>query len=203
MTIKVALIDESPIFRLGLKKCLADENIEVIGEAADGVSGQRLIRQKQPDIVLLSADLPDGAALTFCDFAAAHFPKMRLIFLLNPHDLNLLNRLMDTAAQGFLAKNSAYSVPEAIKTVSSGSTYLQPEMGLLLIRFREKDSSSAIHSLTDREYQVLTLIARGKTSEAIAAMIHISLKTVFNLKSSGFKKLGIHTVEQLRDRILK
>ena len=54
------------------------QNIEVIGEAADGVSGQRLIRQKQPDIVLLSADLPDGVALTFCDFVAAHFPKMRL-----------------------------------------------------------------------------------------------------------------------------
>ena len=53
MTIKVALIDESAIFRLGLKNCLADADIEVIGEAADGVSGQRLIRQKQPDMVLV------------------------------------------------------------------------------------------------------------------------------------------------------
>ena len=59
------------------------------------------------------------------------------------------------------------------------------------------------HTLTDREYQVLLLLARGKTGEDIAAITHLSIRTVFNLKSSGFKKLEIDTVEQLRQLILK
>ncbi len=203
MTIKVALIDESAIFRIGLKNCLADSGIEVIGEAADGVSGQRLIRQKQPDMVLLSADLPDGATLTICDFAAAYFPQMPMVCLLSPNDFNLLNRLMRTAVKGFLTKNSVYSLREAIETIRSGKTYLQPDMGLEWLHLHEKRTAPAVHALTDREYRVLLLWARGKTGEDIAAITHLSIRTVSNLKSSGFKKLGIDTVEQLRELILK
>ena len=158
MTIKVALIDESAIFRLGLKNCLADSGIEVIGEAADGVSGQRLIRQKQPDMVLLSADLPDGAVLTLCDFAAAsYFPQMPMVCLLSLNDFNLLSRLMRTAVKGFLTKSSVYSWREAIETIHSGKTYLQPDMGLEWLHLHEKRTAPAVHALTDREYQILLL----------------------------------------------
>jgi two-component system, NarL family, invasion response regulator UvrY len=205
MTIKVVLIDESPIFRTGLKKCLTDSGspIEVIGEAADGASGQRLLRQKPPDMVLLSADLPDGAALTLCDFAAAHFPKMPILCLLSAYYLNLLDRLRHTAIKGFLTKDSIYSFREAIETVHSGKTYLQPDIGLEWLHWHGKQGMSSSQILTDREYQVLLLLARGKTTEEIAGMTHLSIRTIFNLKSSGFKKWEIDTVDQLRQMIIK
>ena len=203
MTIKVALIDESAIFRLGLKNTLTDSVIEVVGEAADGVSGQRLIRQKQPDVVLLSADLPDGLSLTLGDFVSAYFPKTPLIYLLPTRPFHLLNRLMHTSARGFLAKDSVYSLREAIETVHSGKTYLQPDIGLEWLHLHEKQVIPPLKTLSDREYQVLLLLARGKTSEEIAEKIHLSIRTVFNLKSSGFKKLEIDTVEQLRQMVLK
>ncbi len=203
MTVKVVLIDESTIFRLGLINCLANSDIEVIGEAADGLSGQRLLRQKQPDVVLLSADLPDGLSLTLGDFVSTHFPQTPLIYLLPTHPYHLLQRLMHTSAKGFLAKDSVYSLREAIETVHSGKTYLQPDLGLEWLHLHEKQAIPLLKQLSDREYQVMLLLARGKTSEDIAEMIHLSIRTVFNLKSSGLKKLEIDTIEQLRQMVLK
>ena len=204
MTIKVALIDESAIFRLGLKNCLVNaDHIEVIGEAGDGVSGQRLIRQKQPNVVLLSADLPDGLSLTLGDFTTTHFPKTPLTYLLPAHPFHLLHRLMHTPAKGFLAKDSVYSLREAIETVHGSKTYLQPDLGLEWFHLHEKQTIPPLKPLTDREYQVLLLLARGKTTEDISEMIHLSIRTIFNLKSSGFKKLEIDTAEQLREVVLK
>src|SRR5262249_55776109 len=153
------------IFRLGLKNCLIDSGIEVIGEAADGASGQRLIRQKQPDVVLLSADLPDGLSLTLGDFVCTHFLQTPLIYLLPAHPSHLLQRLMHPSAKGFLAKDSVYSLREAIETVHSGKTYLQPDLGLEWCHHHEKQITPPLKQLTDREYQVLLLLARGKTTE--------------------------------------
>ena len=196
MTIKIILIDESAIFRSGLKKFLNDEEIEIIGEASTGEQGQRLIRQKQPDIVLLDLYLPDTTGIQVCDFVQRHFPKIGTLFLFHYNDLATLSRLIMTSAKGFLAKNSRYSVIDAVKTVYQGGHYFQPDMAWQLIKYREKNQQNFYNNLTDREYQVLTLIARGKTYEEISDIVHISLKTVFNLKSSGCKKLGIKNTRQ-------
>lgn len=198
MTIKVMIIDESDLFRLGVKKHLMDAGMEVVGEAGDGASAQRLIRQKQPQVVLLNADLPDGMSLSLCDFITAHFPPTRIVFLLNQPDMSVLHRLMQTAGKGFLTKSSACPLSDAIRLVQNGRTYLQPDLGLELVRFQACHLSSAASVLTDREYQVLTMTLRGKTQEEIAALIHLSTRTVSNLKSKGMKKLGVQTLEELR-----
>lgn len=203
MAIKIILIDESAIFRSGLKKFLSDEDIEIIGEAATGEQGQRLVYQKQPDIVLLDLHLPDTTGIQVCDYIQSHFPKINTVFLFNRSDLAELNRLITTSAKGLLTKNSCYSIIDAIKTVYRGGRYLQPDMAWELIQYREKKQNPN-HPLTDREYQILHLIARGKSYEEIAEIAHISLKTVFNLKSSSCKKLGIQdckNLEKLQEKI--
>ncbi len=196
MTIKIILIDESQIFRAGLKKNLIDEKIIIVGEAGNGVQGQYLIRQKQPDIVLLDLALPDTTGIQVCDFIQQHFPKIKTLFLINYSELSTLNRLIGTSAKGILTKRSHYPLIEAIKTVHNGGHYLQPDIAWELLNFREKNKNNQEIPLTDREYQVLTLIGRGKTYEEISEMIHISLKTVYNLKSSGLKKINCKIPEK-------
>lgn len=199
MTIKVVLIDESPIFRSGLTKNLTDADIEIVGEATNGTQGQRLIRQKQPDIVLLDLYLPDTTGIQVCDFIQRHFSQIKIILVINQTDLPSISRLINTSAKGVLTKNSCYSVVEAVKSVYDGKHYLQPNIAWELMQFQQKNQQDPIRSLTDKEYQILTLLARGKTYDQIAEIRHISLKTVFNLKSSSLKKLGIQRIEELKE----
>lgn len=198
MTIKAVLIDESAIYKLGLRKCLTEAGIEVIGEASNGLSGQRMIRQKQPDIVLVDLYLTDITGIQVCDFITQHFPKMHTIFLSYVNDLSVLTRLMTTAAKGIINKNSPYSLIEAIQSIYHGDFYLQPDIAWRLVQFIRKNQNNITSILTDRDYQILSLIARGKTYEIIADLVHVSIKTIMNVKSKAFKKLNIETIEELR-----
>ena len=84
--IKVAILEPNSIFRLGLKKILTDEDIEVVGEAADATSGMQMIRIKQPHIVILANDLSKTDSIHFCDWIHRNFPKIKSIFLLKNAD---------------------------------------------------------------------------------------------------------------------
>ncbi len=190
--IRIALIEANRIFRLGLKKLITDEVIDIVGEASTGSAGMELIRKKQPEVVLLSNDLLDVTANSFCEWMHRHFTQTKIIILLKNADMAILNRLLNTSAKGFLTKDSNYLNAEIIKTIAKGKTYLQPDLGLDVIQH-----SSPTDILTDREYQVLMLITQGHTHERIAEQLRISLKTVFNIKYRGFKKLKVQTMDQL------
>ena len=110
-----------------------------------------------------------------------------------------LSRLINASAKGVLTKNSCYSIVEAVKSVYRGNHYLQPNLAWELLQFQQKNHRDQVRLLTDKEYQILALIARGKTLEQIAEINHISVRTVFNLKSNSYKKLGIEKSEQLRE----
>lgn len=193
--IKIIILDGNRIFRLGLKKILADEEIDIVGEAADGVAGASMIRLQQPDIILLSNDLPETNEVSFCEWIQRHFPKTKILFLLKNADIVILNRLLKTSAKGFITKDSGHLNSEIIKTIAKGKTYLQPDLALDLIQ----KPAHATDMLSPREYQVLTLIAKNHTYEAIAEKLNISIKTVFNSKYRGFKKLSIHAIDELKN----
>ncbi len=191
--IKVVILDHNPIFRLGLKKMLADEVIDLIGEAADGVAGMQLIRAKQPHIVLLANDLPKTNDISFCDWIDRNFSQIKTLFLLKNRDMALLNQLMKTSAKGFITKDSGYLNNEVIKQIAEGKTYVQPDLVKDIFQY-----AHPTHLLSHREYQVLTLIAQGYTHEVIAEKLNLSIKTVFNIKYRGLKKLGVESIEKLR-----
>lgn len=194
MTIKVVILDHNAIFRLGLKKILTDEAIELVGEAADGITGMQVIRAQQPQVVLLANDLPKTNEISFCDWIDRYFPKMRTLFLLKNRDMALLNQLMKTSAKGFLIKDSGYLNPDVIQQIAEGKTYVQPDLALDIFQY-----SQPMNILSLREYQVLALISQGSTHEAISEKLNISIKTVFNTKYRGLKKLGAETIEKLRE----
>jgi DNA-binding NarL/FixJ family response regulator len=196
--IKIVLIEANRIFRLGLKKLLTDDAIDIVGEAANAATGMDLIRKQQPEVVLLATDLPDATEVSLCDWIHRHFSQTRTLFLLKNADIPTLNRLFNTSATGFLTKDSGYLSVEIIKTIAEGKTYIQPDLALGVIQ-RPRHAADV---LSNREYQVLTLVRQGHTHEAIAEKLRISTKTVFNIKYRGFKKLKIDTVEQLKEIFL-
>ena len=132
--IKIVILDGNRIFRLGLKKILADEEIDMVGEAADGVTGASIIRLQQPDVVLLSSDLPEANEVNFCEWIYRQFPKMKTLFLLKNADISMLNRLLKTSAKGFVTKDSGHLNSEVIKTIAKGKTYVQPDLALDIIQ---------------------------------------------------------------------
>ncbi len=192
--IKIIILDGNRIFRLGLKKILTDEEIDMVGEAADGVTGASIIRLQQPDVVLLSSDLPEANEVNFCEWIHRQFPKIKILFLLKNADISMLNRLLKTSAKGFVTKDSGYLNSEVIKSIAKGKTYVQPDLALDIIQH----PAHITDVLSHREYQVLTLIAQNCTHEAIAEKLCVSVKTVFNVKYRGFKKLGIQKSEELK-----
>ncbi len=193
--IKIVLIEANRIFRLGLKKLLTDDTIDIVGEAANAATGMDLIRKQHPEVVLLATDLPDATEVSLCDWIYRYFSQTKTIFLLKNADIPTLNRLFNTSATGFLTKDSGYLSVEIIKTIAEGKTYIQPDLALGVIQ-RPRHAADV---LSNREYQVLTLVRQGHTHEAIAEKLRISTKTVFNIKYRGFKKLKIDTVEQLKE----
>ena len=126
--IKVVILDYHPIFRLGLKKILTDEAIDLVGEAADGIAGMQVIRAKQPHIVLLANNLPKTNDIRFCDWMDQHFPQIKTFIFLKNRDIGLLNQLMKTSAKGFLTQDSGYLNPEVIQQIAEGKTYVQPDL---------------------------------------------------------------------------
>ncbi len=191
--IKVAILESNSIFRLGLKKILTDDEIDIVGEAADVASSMQMIRVKQPHIVVLANDLPKTDSINFCDWIHRNFPNMKTLFLLKNSDVALLNQLMKTSAKGFLTKDSGYLTPNMIKQIAEGKTYVQPDLVKDIFQY-----AHPTHLLSHREYQVLALIAQGYTHEVIAEKLNLSIKTVFNIKYRGLKKLGVGTVEKLK-----
>lgn len=181
--IKIVILDGNRIFRLGLKKILTDEEIDMVGEAADGVTDASIIRSQQPDVVLLSSDLPQANEVNFCEWIHRQFPKIKILFLLKNAETSTLNRLLKTSAKGFVTKDSGHLNGEIIKTIAKGKTYVQPDLALDIIQH----PAHITDMLSHREYQVLTLIAQNCTHEAIAEKLCISIKTVFNSKYRGLK----------------
>lgn len=199
--IKVAIIDDNKISRLGIRSFLADDEIEIIGEATDGASGIKLAQEMQPDVIILDLYLPDIPGIQVCNLIHKKNPTIQIIFLTVSQHLFTLSRLLRTPARGLLNKNSSFSGVEAVKTVYKGKPYVQPNLGYDLINYM-RTNHEGMHRLTEREHQALIMIAQGKTHEKIAEVLSISSKTVSNIKFRGMKKLQVKTLPQLQEVIL-
>ncbi len=178
-----------------------ERSVQWIGEAQTGAKGIELVRQhkaKQPLFVFLDVDLPDMSGEWICRYIHRHWPTVKCIFLINPLHWSTLSRLVGSPAQGFLTKYACYLCFEAIKVVNGGKTYLQPDLGLELLRYREKTMIRHAEKLSPGEYEVVMMLTKNKTYKDIVKVLHISLKTIYNLKASAYKKLGVDDIQQIR-----
>lgn len=192
--LRVAIVDDHPMFRLGLAAAIKEmDGIELVGEAqrADEVSA--LVETASPTVLLLDVRLPDASGLEVNRWLAEHHPEVRVVMLTMSEDLdNALTALRD-GASGYLVKGAGPErVEQAIRTVASGDVVLDHSLAqgvTELAQVRRGSTSRPFPQLTNREFDILQLLAEGLDNASIARRLFLSPKTVRNHVSNVFSKI--------------
>lgn len=197
--IRVVLADDHAVVRTGLKAVLAAaRDIEVVGEAANGSEAIALVRQLHPDVVIMDLTMAgmDGRAATkvIVDQEAA----TRVLVLTMHAEEEYLVQMLEAGASGYIVKSAAdRDLVDAVRTVAHGDLYVQPSAARVLARgLTRKDPNAEerarFEALTERERDVLTMVAQGHTAPEIGAKLYISPKTVDTYRQRINEKLGLH-----------
>jgi DNA-binding NarL/FixJ family response regulator len=193
----VVIADDHPIFREGLRALLStDEGIEVVGEAASGDEALQRVEELQPDVVLMDLHMPniDGVAAT--REIAQRSPHVAVLVLTMFDDDDSVFAAMRAGARGYLLKGSNQAdVLRAVHLVGAGGAMFGPAVAQRVMEFFARPRTAvtplAFPQLTDREHEILDLVAQGQPNASIASRLHISEKTVRNHVSNIFTKLQV------------
>jgi DNA-binding NarL/FixJ family response regulator len=199
--IRILLADDHAILRSGLKILLNSQpDMEVVGEAADGKQAIDVARQTKPDVALLDLTMPRVGGMQALQGLLRESAATRVLVLTMHDDVAYLRSVLAAGASGYVLKRSVDAdLLQAIRAVHRGGTFIDPslaEMLLLGVGVRKNGTSLRARPaalLSDRELQVLRLVARGYSSQEIAARIFVSPKTVETYRSRLAAKLGLKT----------
>lgn len=205
--IRILIVDDQPMIRVGIRAILeSDDEMTVVGEAADGRAGVELYRRTVPDLILMDVRMPvlDGLAAAEAvlgpDRVEGHRPRVLMLTTFDVDDY--IYAALQAGASGFLLKDSdPDELLHAVRVVAGGEALLAPSVTRRLIenfvsaRPRPDTTSTVLNGLTDREREVLRLIALGMTNAEIAASLFIAEQTTKSHVSRVLQKL------ELRDRV--
>lgn len=203
MAIKIFLSDDHAIVRDGLRRSLQqEEDMEVVGQAKDGLTTIQMVKELSPDIILMDIAMPDINGMDTCREITRDFPNIKVIGLSMHSAKKFVSEMFKAGAAGYLPKNCEYDeLSTAIRTVMAGKTYLSPSITDVVVdnfvRTSPEENNSVFYTLTKRERQVLQLMAEGKTTKQIGQSLHISPKTVEAHRLRVMEKLNINNVAQL------
>lgn len=203
MSIRIILADDHTIVRHGLNRLLQqEEDMEVIAQAADGHSTVELTRELSPDMVIMDIGMPDLNGIDATQQIAREFPQVKVIGLSMHSGKKFVVEMLNAGASGYLLKDCALEeLTTAIKTVAAGQIYLSPSITDVVIdnyiRRSETKENSAFSLLSQREREVLQLMAEGKTTKQIGLQLHISPKTVEGHRLRLMSKLNMDNVAKL------
>jgi len=204
--INVIVVDDHSIVRSGLKKILKEESdIEVIAEADGSVSLFHALKTKLPDIVLLDISMPGKSGLEIVKELKQEYPRVKtLILSMHPED-RFSVRAIKGGASGYVTKESAADeLVKAIRQVYMGGKFITPLVAEKLADSFELESSKPAHErLSDREFQILTLIASGKKVKEIASDLCISPATVATYRARIMEKMDLDSNVELTGYVLR
>jgi len=202
--IQVLLAEDHTIVRQGLRSILdGREGIQVVGEAKDGREAVEKAQQLQPDIVLMDLSMPLLSGLEATRQIKSQCPQIEVLVLTMHADEEYVFQILQAGASGYLLKQSAVGeLVTAIQVVHEGNSYLSPAISRKIVdgyvrQGREQGKVDPYEQLTDREREVLHLIAEGRSTQEIADLLVISPKTVRGHRSSLTEKLGLHSNAEL------
>jgi two-component system response regulator NreC len=195
--------DDHAILRTGLRMLInAQPDMEVVGEAEDGIEAVQAVQKVNPDVVILDVTMPRSGGLDAIKHIAARNRSTRVLLLTMHEEPAYLRTALAAGASGYVLKKSVDAdLLSAIRAVSKGRTYVDSELAEILVRdaFSKDDiaGSAANSVLSDRELQVLKLVAEGFSSREIAEQIYISTKTVETYRARFAEKLGLKSRAQI------
>ena len=203
MSIRVILADDHTIVRHGLSKLIQQqEDMEVIAQAGDGQSTVELTRELSPDMVIMDIGMPDLNGIDATRQIVHDFPQVKIIGLSMHSSKKFVIEMLKAGASGYLLKDCALEeLIIAIKAVAEGKIYLSPAITDVIVENYVRNSTekqdSAFSLLSQREREVLQLMAEGKTTKQIALQLYISPKTVEGHRLRLMTKLNIDNVAML------
>ena len=198
--VRVLVVDYQELFRRGLTMLLSvEEGIEVVGEAGDGVECTELASSTAPDVVLLDVRMPKRSGIEACRAIKEAVPSAKIIMLTVSDEEADLYEAVKSGAAGYLLKDSSIEeVAQAVRVVADGQSLISPSMAVKLIdEFKQMSKPESKHMpglrLTERELEVLRLVATGKNNREIAKDLFISENTVKNHVRNILEKLQLHS----------
>jgi NarL family two-component system response regulator YdfI len=191
--IRVLIADDHFIIREGLRLILETvEDIELVGEAADGAEVVRLADELQPAVVLMDLRMPGMDGLSALERLRVEQPHIAVVILTTYNEDDLLRRGLQAGARGYLLKDTSRELLlDTIRAAARGETLLKPELVARLLADRAGSVSATMRELTGREGEVLAAVARGERSKEIAIHLGISERTVKAHLASIYNKLGV------------
>ncbi len=201
---RLLLADDHTLVLEGIRKLLEDE-LDLVGTVEDGRSLLPAVEQLQPDVILLDISLPLLNGIEACRQLLKAVPKARVIFLTMHADVVYVEEALRAGGVGYLLKRSAASeLKAAIVAVMRGKQYITPLINWKPVDARQKIASEAgSDKLTPRQREVLQLVAEGRANKEIAALLHVSEKTVDFHKSSIKRQLAINSTAELTQFAIK
>jgi len=202
--IRVLVTDDHAIIRDGICALLSlTGDIEAVGVAANGKEALEMVRELTPDVVLMDIAMPIMGGVEAIRRIRKEFPKVKVLALTQYDDKAYVFPVIEAGASGFISKTAASSeLTAGIRSVHRGDSFLSPSVARFLVEDYQqiasmKGSQDPYEQLTNREREVLKLVAEGHTTQEIAAMLVLSPKTVERHKTNLMSKLDIHNRTEL------
>jgi len=198
--IRVAIADDHTIVREGLKQLLASAgDLQIVGEARDGLEVLKLVREVDFDVLLLDLSMPSKSGTELIKQVKSEKPKLRILVLSMHSEHQYAVRAVRAGASGYLTKDSASTqLVSAIRKVAAGGALISAEVAEQLALSSMPHAEGLPHaSLSDREYQVFSLLVSGQSVSDIAGRLNLSVKTVSTHKARLMEKMGLANQAEL------
>ena len=200
MSIRVLIVDDHAVVRSGLRRVLeAEGDLEVVGEAGDMRTAVFETRGQKPDVVLMDLVMPGGSGIEATAAVLKEAPEANVLVLSMQDDPRYVREAFEAGASGYVLKEAADAeVVGAIREVAGGGRYVHPALGARLVAADAEERARAdADPLSDREHEVLRLLALGHTNQEIAKMLYLSVRTVETHRAHIMQKLRLTTRAEL------
>ncbi len=200
--IRVLLVDDHALFREGVCALLHGcEDVEIVGQATDGAEAIEKVHQLAPHVVLMDLAMPVMGGIEATRRIQKDRPGTKILALTQYEDSEYILSMLKAGAKGYIAKTATASeLASAIRTIYRGDSFLYPSAATTLIEeylMRAAGEESEYERLSDREREILQLVAEGRTNREIADRLYISVKTVLRHRTNIMEKLGFHNRTEL------
>jgi two-component system, NarL family, response regulator NreC len=196
LSIRIVIVDDHAVVRSGLKLLLdGQEDLEVVGEAGDARTAVFEVRAQKPDVVLMDVVMPSGSGIEATPAVLKEAPDAKVLILSMQDDPAYVREAFAAGASGYVLKEAADAeLVAAVREVAAGQRYVHPTLGARLVAAEADERARAEEDpLSEREHEILRLLALGHTNQEIASQLYLSVRTVETHRAHIMQKLRIST----------